>query len=82
MSTSLISDPSWENHRALFENAGFLVETYPYYDPRRRGVDFAAMKAKLTTLPEQSIVLLHACCHNPTGADLTENEWREVDQKW
>jgi aromatic-amino-acid transaminase len=77
-STVYISDPSWENHRALFENAGFLVETYPYYDPLTRGVDFAAMKAKLTTLPEQSIVLLHACCHNPTGADLTENEWREV----
>ena len=76
--TLYLSDPSWENHRALFEAAGFLVQTYPYYDPATRGVDFAAMKQKLSTLLPQSIVLLHACCHNPTGADLTGSQWREV----
>jgi len=73
-----ISDPSWENHRALFEFAGFKVESYPYYDTATRGVDFAAMKAKLATLPAGSVVVLHACCHNPTGADLNESQWREV----
>ena len=72
-----ISDPSWENHRALFEAAGFTVETYPYYDAKTRGVDFAGMKACLNALPAGSIVVLHACCHNPTGADLTEAQWRE-----
>ncbi|MEO8411417.1 MAG: amino acid aminotransferase [Propionivibrio sp.] len=75
--TVYISDPSWENHRALFEAAGFPVESYPYYDATTRGVDFAAMKAKLETLPAGAIVVLHACCHNPTGADLTEDEWRQ-----
>jgi aromatic-amino-acid transaminase len=73
-----ISDPSWENHRALFESAGFAVESYPYYDPASRGVDFAAMKACLGALPAGSIVVLHACCHNPTGADLTAAQWQEV----
>jgi len=73
-----ISDPSWENHRALFEAAGIAVETYPYYDPVTRGVNFAAMKATLAKLSARSIVVLHACCHNPTGADLTESQWREV----
>jgi len=77
-STVYISDPSWENHRALFESAGFPVDTYPYYDAATRGANFAAMKAKLATLPARSIVVLHACCHNPTGADLTEAQWKEV----
>ncbi|MCM8663390.1 amino acid aminotransferase [Accumulibacter sp.] len=76
--TVYLSDPSWENHRALFETAGFAVETYPYYDAATRGVDFAAMKAGLEALPAGSIVVLHACCHNPTGADLNEGQWREV----
>ncbi|MCX7169208.1 MAG: aspartate/tyrosine/aromatic aminotransferase, partial [Proteobacteria bacterium] len=76
--TVYLSDPSWENHRALFEFAGFKVENYPYYDAATRGVDFAAMKAKLAALPAGSIVVLHACCHNPTGADLSEAQWREV----
>ncbi|MBI5920150.1 MAG: aspartate/tyrosine/aromatic aminotransferase [Betaproteobacteria bacterium] len=76
--TVYISDPSWENHRALFEFAGFKVDSYPYYDAATRGVDFNAMKAKLATLPAGSIVVLHACCHNPTGADLNESQWREV----
>lgn len=73
-----ISDPSWENHRALFESAGFTVASYPYYDTATQGVAFAAMKAALGSLAPGSIVVLHACCHNPTGADLTEMQWREV----
>ncbi|MBK8118317.1 MAG: aspartate/tyrosine/aromatic aminotransferase [Sulfuritalea sp.] len=73
-----ISDPSWENHRALFEYAGFTVESYPYYDAATRGVDFAAMKACLAGPPAHSIIVLHACCHNPTGADLTAAQWRDV----
>ena len=63
-----ISDPSWENHRALFEAAGFKVNTYPYYDSVNRGVDFAGMISTLKSLPARSVVVLHACCHNPTGA--------------
>ncbi|HEY8609313.1 MAG TPA: amino acid aminotransferase [Noviherbaspirillum sp.] len=73
-----ISDPSWENHRALFESAGFVVNNYPYYDPATRGVNFAGMLAALKDMPAGSIVLLHACCHNPTGADLTEAQWTQV----
>lgn len=73
-----ISNPSWENHRALFEAAGFTVETYGYYDPTTRGVDFAAMKASLSALEAKSIIILHACCHNPTGADLSVDQWKEV----
>jgi aromatic-amino-acid transaminase len=76
--TVYISDPSWENHRALFESAGFPVETYPYYDAATRGVNFDGMKAKLNSLPAGSIIVLHACCHNPTGADLSEAQWRET----
>jgi aromatic-amino-acid transaminase len=75
-----ISDPSWENHRALFESAGFIVNSYPYYDPATRGVDFAGMLNALKTMPTGSVVLLHACCHNPTGADLSDNQWAEVIQ--
>ena len=74
----LISDPSWENHRALFESAGFAVETYPYYDPVSHGVRFDEMLATLRALPARSIVVLHACCHNPTGVDLTEGQWEQV----
>lgn len=74
----LISDPSWENHRALFENAGFVVKTYPYYDPATRGVDFPAMTRTLRAMAPGTIVVLHACCHNPTGADLTHDQWNEV----
>lgn len=73
-----ISDPSWENHRALFESAGFVVENYPYYDAATRGVNFAGMKACLSSLDAGSIIILHACCHNPTGADLSHAQWREV----
>jgi len=73
-----ISDPSWENHRALFESAGFKVNNYPYYDATTRGVNFAGMLEALKTMPAGSIVLLHACCHNPTGADLTDDQWTQV----
>ncbi len=73
-----ISDPSWENHRALFESAGFAVNTYRYYDAATRGVDFAGMLADLQAMPAASIVLLHACCHNPTGADLTAAQWDQI----
>ncbi|MEY2631705.1 MAG: hypothetical protein RIR00_359 [Pseudomonadota bacterium] len=74
----VISDPSWENHRALFESAGFEVGTYAYYDAVSRGVNFAGMKADLEALPAGSVVVLHACCHNPTGADLTDAQWDDV----
>jgi aromatic-amino-acid transaminase len=73
-----ISDPSWENHRALFESAGFVVNNYAYYDAATHGVDFDGMLAALKAMPRSSIVLLHACCHNPTGADLTSAQWDEV----
>lgn len=73
-----ISDPSWENHRALFESAGFVVNNYPYYDPVTHGVDFNAMLACLKKLPKGAVVLLHACCHNPTGADLSTEQWKQV----
>ncbi|HTV23374.1 MAG TPA: amino acid aminotransferase [Polyangiaceae bacterium] len=73
-----ISKPSWENHRALFEAAGFTVKEYPYYKPETHGLDFDGMKAALNRLPENAIVLLHACCHNPTGVDLTPSQWQEV----
>jgi aromatic-amino-acid transaminase len=73
-----ISDPSWENHRAIFESAGFRVVSYPYYDPATHGVNFAAMSEALRALPPRSIVVLHACCHNPTGADLNLDQWRQV----
>jgi aromatic-amino-acid transaminase len=74
----LISDPSWENHRALFEGAGFVVEPYPYYDAARRGIDFAGMLAALNAAPAGTIVVLHACCHNPTGYDITTEQWSQV----
>jgi aromatic-amino-acid transaminase len=73
-----ISDPSWENHRALFEAAGFDVDTYPYYDPENRGVRFDAMLETLQRLPAGAIVVLHACCHNPTGVDLDAAQWGGV----
>jgi aromatic-amino-acid transaminase len=74
----LISDPSWENHRALFTNAGFEVETYPYYDAAKRGVNFEGMLGALGQAPAGTIVVLHACCHNPTGYDITAAQWDQV----
>ncbi|MGA8052552.1 MAG: amino acid aminotransferase [Burkholderiales bacterium] len=73
-----ISDPSWENHRALFENAGFKVNTYAYYDPKSRGLDFDGMARSLATIPGGDIVVLHASCHNPTGVDPTPDQWAKV----
>jgi len=74
----LISDPSWENHRALFTNAGFNVGTYAYYDAENRGVRFDAMLADLNAAAAGTIVVLHACCHNPTGYDITAAQWDQV----
>jgi aromatic-amino-acid transaminase len=73
-----ISDPSWENHRQLFEAAGFTVNNYPYYDSTTHGLDFPAMRAALEGLAAGSIVVLHVCCHNPTGVDLTQEQWQAV----
>lgn len=76
-----ISDPSWENHRALFEGAGFKVHTYPYYDPATHGLAFDALLAALDTIPAGNVVLLHACCHNPTGVDPTPQQWDRIVAK-
>jgi aromatic-amino-acid transaminase len=76
--TVLISDPSWENHRALFEGAGFTVRSYPYYDAEKKGIDFDGMLAALKAAPAGTIVVLHACCHNPTGYDITPVQWTQV----
>jgi len=70
-----VSDPTWDNHRAMFEGAGVAVHTYPYYDAATGGVRFDAMCEALQALPEGSVVLLHACCHNPTGVDLSRAQW-------
>jgi aromatic-amino-acid transaminase len=76
--TVWISDPSWENHRQLFEAAGFTVKSYAYYDPNTHGLDFAGMKKALEGAQLGSIVVLHACCHNPTGVDLNQEQWKAV----
>ncbi|MDW8468634.1 MAG: amino acid aminotransferase [Burkholderiales bacterium] len=76
--TVLISEPSWENHRALFEAAGFRVQSYPYYEPATHGVDFDGMRRALEAAPPGTVVVLHACCHNPTGVDLEPAQWRQV----
>jgi aromatic-amino-acid transaminase len=73
-----ISEPSWENHRQLFEAAGFTVKSYRYYDPKTKGLDFAGMQEALNAIPAGSVVVLHACCHNPTGVDLTNEQWSAV----
>jgi aromatic-amino-acid transaminase len=74
----MISDPSWENHRALFTSAGFEVQTYPYYDAAKRGINFEGMLASIKAAAPGTIVLLHACCHNPTGYDITAAQWEQV----
>ena len=73
-----ISDPSWENHRALFEAAGFTVNAYPYYHAPTKGLDFDGMIGALSRAPEGHVVVLHACCHNPTGADPTREQWDRI----
>jgi aromatic-amino-acid transaminase len=74
----LISDPSWENHRGLFTNAGFTVETYAYYDASKKDINFDGMLASLNAAPAGTVVVLHACCHNPTGYDITPAQWDQV----
>jgi aromatic-amino-acid transaminase len=74
----LISDPSWENHRALFESAGFAVGTYPYYDAAKKGVNFDGLLSTLKAAEPGTIIVLHACCHNPTGYDLEEGQWAQI----
>jgi aromatic-amino-acid transaminase len=76
--TMLISDPSWDNHRAVFEGSGLTVKTYPYYNAATGGLRFEEMLAALKQAEEKSIVLLHACCHNPTGVDLTKEQWQQL----
>lgn len=73
-----ISDPSWENHRALFSNAGYQVQEYRYYSAQTHGLDFAGMLEDIQNLPDNSIVILHACCHNPTGVDLEQDNWQQI----
>ncbi len=73
-----VSDPTWDNHRAMFEGAGFTVNTYPYYDAATGGLKFDAMLSAIDALPAKSIVLLHACCHNPTGVDLSQDQWKAL----
>ncbi|WP_027814799.1 amino acid aminotransferase [Paraburkholderia bannensis] len=73
-----VSDPTWENHRFIFERAGFEVNTYPYYDEATGGLKFDAMLAAIDALPAKSVVLLHACCHNPTGVDLNDAQWVQL----
>jgi aromatic-amino-acid transaminase len=73
-----VSDPTWDNHRAMFEGAGLSVQTYPYYDPASGGLKFDAMLDALRTAPTRSVVLLHACCHNPTGVDLSRAQWQAL----
>ncbi|RDU98051.1 amino acid aminotransferase [Trinickia dinghuensis] len=73
-----ISDPSWENHRALFESAGFEVVAYPYYDAQTHGVNFDAMLGALNSYAAGTVIVLHACCHNPTGVDLSEAQWQQI----
>ena len=76
--TVLISDPSWENHRALFTQAGFEVQSHPYYNAAKRGINFDGMLAALNAAAAGTIVVLHACCHNPTGYDITPEQWDQV----
>ena len=76
--TVVISRPSWENHRALFTRAGFIVDEYRYYDPEARGIDFEGMLADLAAADPGTVVVLHACCHNPTGYDLDADQWGRV----
>lgn len=77
-SKAYVSDPTWDNHRSIFEGAGFEVGTYPYYDAEKIDVKFEEMLAFFKTLPAQSVLILHPCCHNPTGVDLTPAQWDEV----
>ncbi len=74
----LVSDPTWDNHRAVFEGSGLTVESYPYYDAATGGLRFADMLAAMSKAEKHSVILLHACCHNPTGVDLTREQWQQL----
>lgn len=76
--TIWIPDPTWDNHLGIFEGAGFTTERYPYYDPQTKGLAFDAMLAKLDSLPRGAVVLLHPCCHNPTGVDPLREQWVQI----
>ncbi|EJM96285.1 amino acid aminotransferase [Herbaspirillum sp. YR522] len=76
--TIWIPDPTWDNHIGIFEGAGFTTERYPYYDPQTKGLAFDAMLAKLDGLPRGAVVLLHPCCHNPTGVDPLREQWVQI----
>ena len=73
-----ISNPSWENHRGLFATAGFEVRDYAYYDADTRSLNFSGFLAAIQAMPAGSIIVLHACCHNPTGVDPTLAQWKEI----
>jgi aspartate/tyrosine/aromatic aminotransferase len=73
-----ISSPSWANHKGIFDSAGFSLREYPYYKSDTKKIEFEKMLACLETIPERDIVLLHACCHNPSGVDLTPEQWKKV----
>jgi aromatic-amino-acid transaminase len=73
-----VSDPTWDNHRAMFEGAGVTVNTYPYFDAATGGLKADSMLAAIRALPARSVVLLHACCHNPTGVDLSPAQWQAL----
>ncbi len=75
-----ISDPTWDNHASIFAGSGFKVNYYPYFDPETKGVKFEALLDCFKNLPEKSIVLMHPCCHNPTGSDLTKDQWDQVTE--
>lgn len=79
--TVWVSDPTWANHIPLIKSAGLKIKTYPYYDPATNGVNFDAMDAQLAELGSNDIVLLHGCCHNPTGADLSFNQWQQIAER-
>ncbi|MCC5848791.1 MAG: aspartate/tyrosine/aromatic aminotransferase [Verrucomicrobia bacterium] len=76
--TVWVSSPTWANHKAIFKAAGFPAKEYPYYDPETRGLDFDGMAAALAKIPSGDIVLLHVCCHNPTGVDPSEAQWQQI----
>ncbi|POS81088.1 aminotransferase class I and II [Diaporthe helianthi] len=76
--TVYLSNPTWANHNQIFSNVGLPIATYPYFDKKTKGLDFEGMKKTISEAPERSIILLHACAHNPTGVDPTEQQWREI----
>lgn len=76
--TVYLSDPTWANHHQIFANVGLPTQSYPYFDKTTKGLDFDGLKAALDAAPDRSIVLLHACAHNPTGVDPTEGQWRDI----